>query len=987
MRFARESTGPTLAAVAILLHAAATTHADESSHRRFVRQVLPVLKAKCFACHGDKPDQIEGKFNATSRQGLLRGGESGEPAVVPGKPEESQLYKAIRWDGLEMPPKENDRLTAEQIEAIRQWIAAGAPWPDEAAQKRLLAEDWSGDAGGIRVATSGGLTEEWTNRGYKPEQLWAYQPLAKPAVPAIEGAAHPIDAFLQKRREQLGITPAPLADRRTLIRRVTYDLTGLPPTPEEIDAFVGDPAGDDEAWARLIDRLLASPRYGEQWARRWLDVVRYADSSGLANDYERGSAWRFRDYVIRAINDDKPYDQFIREQIAGDEIDAENPEMLVAVGFLRMGPWELTGMEVPKIARQRFLDDVTDIVGQVFLAHALACARCHDHKFDPVPTRDYYAIQACFATTQPAERPAPFLARENTTGFEERRYLRERLDEHRTVIARLSDKSIAAARAWYKEQELDANQFERVLEEVQRSGKAKNADVYDEVRRRIQRSGAPETQVPPRHAGFSVEDFGQEWIASKGIERLMWELERYEPVALSVYSGRTPQVKSMNTPFRMPADRLTAGELEETAILAAGDPFLPREPVRPGVLSVLAGPPVNDLRYAGRLPQGIVGRRRALADWIASEDNPLTPRVFVNRVWAWHFGRGIAANPSNFGATGKRPTHPELLDWLAATFLERGWSLKSLHRLILTSHAYRRSCEHPRAAELVAKDPDSSSYAVFRPQRLTAEELRDSLLAASGELNLAIGGIPVRPEIHLDVALQPRQVMGTFAPAWQPSPLPSQRHRRSIYVLKLRGLRDPAMEVFNEPNPDLSCEAREASTVTPQVLALFNSRSSYERALALAARVLRETQRNAVNGVAREARPPLREGEGANGRGQPDIDTAGQASSATQAIDRAFVLCFGRQPTGEERSLALEHWARMTARHEKLTFASPQRATEVVREAVEENTGEKFAFVERLNVMADFVPDLAPHDVDARTRGLAEVCLVLLNANEFIYVY
>ena len=931
---------------------AANVEPDQAAARQFVTDVLPVLKTKCFPCHGDKPDKIEGKLIATSRTGLLAGGESKEPAVVPGRPDKSLLYQAIRWDGLEMPPKENDRLTAAQIDAIGKWIKAGAPWPDEAEQKRLLASAWTaGDKDGVIVRTSGGLTSEWTNRRYKPEQLWAYQPLAKPAVPAA-GTEHPIDAFLTAKIAALGFAPAPLADRQTLIRRVTYDLIGLPPSPEEIEAFVSDSAGDEEAWSRLIERLLASEHYGEHWARHWLDVVRYADSSGFANDYERGSAWRYRDYVVRAFNDDKPYDQFVREQIAGDEIDPENPEMLVAVGFLRMGPWELTGMEVAKIARQRFLDDVTDSVGQVFLAHALACARCHDHKFDPVPTRDYYSIQAAFATTQPAERAAAFLACENTAGFDERKYLEERLVDHQSVISRLSDQSIAAARKWYDEQGLEATAFETALSGAQQSGK-RGGDVYGDVRRRMQQIGVKPEQIPPRHAGFSVEDFGRERIAQKGIERLKWELDRYEPAALSVYSGRTPPVKSINLPFRMPAERMTAGELERTSILTGGDPFSPLAAVAPGVLSALTVGQVPNRSSTNMPDDAVEGRRRALADWIASDKNPLTPRVIANRVWAWHFGRSIAGNPNNFGATGKRPTHPELLDWLAATLIERGWSLKELHRLILTSKAYRRSCDHPQAEEAAEKDPGGESYAVFRPRKLTTEELRDSLLAVSGELNRAAGGIPVRPEINLEVALQPRQVMGTFAPAWQPSPLPSQRHRRSLYVLKLRGLRDPAMEVFNEPNPDLSCEAREASTVTPQVFSLFNSRASYERALALAHRVLTEQ----VN------------------------------PSAASAIGRAFELTFGRAPTAGESQACLAQWEKMTARHEQLTLDPPQRPLEVVREAIEENTGEKFTFTERLNMARDFVPDLQPADVDARTRGLAEVCLVLINANEFIYVY
>jgi hypothetical protein len=350
------------------------------------------------------------------------------------------------------------------------------------------------------------------------------------------------------------------------------------------------------------------------------------------------------------------------------------------------------------------------------------------------------------------------------------------------------------------------------------------------------------------------------------------------------------------------------------------------------------------------VPETIEGRRAALADWIASPDNPLTARSIVNRIWLWHFGRGIAGNPNNFGATGKKPTHPELLDWLAAAFVEDGWSFKSMHRRIMLSQAYRRASQHPDAKRLTEIDPHGESYAVFAPRRLTAEELRDGMLAVSGELSREMGGIPVRPEMNLEAALQPRQVMGTFAPAWQPSPLPSQRHRRSIYALQIRGLRDPFMEAFNQPGPDASCEMRDASLVTPQVFSLFNSQASYDRALEFAHRVLSETTRR------------------------------------EEAVRRAFSLVFGRTPDSQELAACLAHWDTMTARRKDAPPADQKRPVEVVREAVEENTGEKFNFTERLDVYVDFVPDLQASEVDAPTRGLAEVCLVLLNANEFAYV-
>jgi mono/diheme cytochrome c family protein len=880
----------------------------------FATRVLPAFKARCLVCHGDDWAKVKGGLDLTSRAGLLRGGDSGTPAIVAGKATDSPLYKAVtRTDpGFSaMPPKDNDKLTDAQVKAIRDWIDGGAPWPSDRRVAEIVKE--AADASrraGVTVRTSGGLSPDWTNRMYKPEDLWAYQPLRKPAVPTSPGresgglSTNSIDALIGARLDTLGLKPAPPAKRRTLIRRVTFDLTGLPPTPKEIDDFVSDPGSDDAAFTKVVDRLLASPHYGEQMARHWLDVARYADSAGFANDYERGSAWRYRDYVVRSFNADKPYDRFVREQLAGNEIDPTDPELLVAVGFLRMGPWELTGMEVAKVARQRFLDDATDAVGQVFLGHALQCARCHDHKFDPVPTRDYYRVQAAFATTQLAERPAAFLNAENTADFTERKYLDTRRAAFEAALSRIQTTEAAARARW-----ATANPDKK-------------------------------GQKPPRHQFLSTADLGLERIARKGLERLKWEYDRYEPFALSVYSGHTPEVRAILAPFRVPKNP-NAGELQVSHILAGGDPFSPKEPVTPGVLSA-----VGDVT----IPATVEGRRKALADWIADAKNPLTARVMANRIWQWTMGTPLAGNPNNFGATGKKPTHPELLDWLAAEFVERGWSVKQLQRVILMSAVYRRGSQHPDPKAVAAKDPTGTSYAVFTPRRLAAEELRDAMLAASGELNPAVGGIPVRPEIHPAVGLQPRQVMGTFAPAWEPSPRPEQRHRRTLYALKLRGIRDPLLEVFNAPTPDVSCEVREVSTVAPQAFALFNGEATRARALAFAARSLKE------------------------------------AKTPEESVALAFRHALGRTPTRAESEVCLKHWQAMTERHRGLTFEKPGRPAEVVREAVEENTGEKFTFKEVLPAAADFVPDLHPADVTPEVRGLMEVCLVLFNTNEFAYL-
>ena len=927
----------------------------------FIRRVLPMMQDKCLSCHGRDEDKIKGGLDLRSLKDTLEGGDSEKPALVPGAPDASPFYLAVtrsHEDWKAMPPKDNDALTVEQIRYVKDWIAAGAPWPDGTRANEILAgkDKWSVEDGTM-VATSGGLAADWTDRRYKVENLWAYQPLKKPEVPNARPSpfaslqSSPVDAFINARLADSSLLPAPRAERRVLIRRVTFDLTGLPPTPEEVTAFLADPSDDVLAFATVVDRLLASPHYGEQWARHWLDVVRYADSSGFANDYARGNAWRYRDYVVRAFNADKPYDQFLREQIAGDEIAPNDAEARIATGFLRMGPWELTAMEVAKIARQRFLDDVTNSVGQVFLAHPLECARCHDHKFDPIPTRDYYSFQAVFATTQLAELPAAFAPGENTDGFDEKSYLEKREAHYRRELARLDTKLMAAARAWYAEKKIDPDTFERVVKSVTGKRNQRGFDSgFAEVRAALMKQGIAESQIPPVGVGFAPEDFGHERIARKGLERLNWDLDRYEPVAFGVYSGRTPDLKSVNSPMRVPDEPREHGLLEQTAILTGGDPFGASAPVTPGVLSAAATLGKMDAEL-GHVPVEIDGRRARLAAWIASPQNPLTARTFVNRIWLWHFGQALAGNPNNFGATGKKPTHPELLDWLSATFIEQGWSTKALHRLILSSDAYARSSSHPDPKLHDERDPGRLLYAAFKPRRLAAEELRDTFVAVSGELNRKVGGIPVRPEINREAALQPRQVMGTFAEAWQPSPLPAQRHRRSLYALKIRGQLDPFMEVFNAPSPDLSCEARDASTVTPQVFSIFNSEATLNRAVAFATRLLRET------------------------------------SSREQAITRAFDLAFGRAPAGDEMAEGLAHWDAMTARHAHVSVVKPAILREVVREAVEENTGEKFIFVEPLEVAADFVPDLHLSDVPVATRGLAELCLVLFNSNELSYVY
>ncbi len=872
----------------------------------FARKVLPLLTARCLACHGDRSKKVKASLDLGNRAGLLRGGESEEPALVPGEPLRSPLYLAVSRehedDWAAMPPKENDKLSAVEIAYIEDWITAGAPWPDAARRAKLLeGEDPWATEPGAAVKTSGGLTDAWSRRKYDPLGLWAYRPLKQPQVPAgtaRPGAAHPVDAFIDARLPE-GLGTAPQADARVLVRRATFDLTGLPPAPAEVDAFVAawreDPG---RAWSELVDRLLDSPHYGEQLARHWLDIVRYADSAGFSNDYPRPNAWRYRDYVVRSFNADKPYDRFVREQLAGDEIDPADPENLIAVGFLRMGPWEHTAMSVEAVTRQQFLDDVVNSVGVTFLASELRCARCHDHKFDPIPTRDYYRMQAVFAPVQFVDRQVPYQAFENRKGM-------------------------AAGKA----------RFARL---------AKQKGIRSILT-------LPASEQPVADFDRDSEKKGHAKVLKKRSQQLGRELKRYRPLAFSVYSGKNARRSSHQLIHRLPPEKERRGaRADDVHILAGGSLESPGEKIDPGVLSLFAGS-----RGGSALTTATEGRRRELADWIASRENPLTARVIVNRLWQWRFGQALAANPNNFGAQGARPSHPLLLDWLAGAFIERGWSLKRLDRLILSSAAYRRASSHPDPGKLAELDPRGVSYAVFRPRRLAAEELRDAMLAVSGELERELGGIPVRPEINEEVAMQPRHIMGSVGPAYQADALPSRRNRRTIYAERTRTLADPLLEVFNKPGPDLSCERRDSSTVAPQAFTLLNSPIVRARALAFAARLRKEKPGD------RRAR-----------------------------VVRAFRLAYQRAPSARELDDCLAHVDRATARHEARPPVRTEPPKHVVRRMVEEMTGLDFWWVEDLDLYADgYVPDLQPWDVDARTRALADLCLVLFNSNEFVYRY
>ncbi len=893
----------------------------------FLEKIQPLLEAKCLGCHGKTPDDIKGEYTMLTRESLIKGGESGEPAMIVGKPEKSRFWKSVTWkdDSIQMPPQERNRLNATEIANLKQWITDGAIWSDKKLPN--LTAKATTSTSESAMSTSGGQSPTWTRRTYKPEDVWAYQPIRRPPVPWKSLSSkqpiqrHPIDAFIQQKLQQKKLVSSKTAERKMLIRRASYDLTGLPPTATEINQF--DKAKSKQVWSQQIKRLLKSPQYGEQMAQMWIDIVRYADTSGFANDYERPNAWRYRDYLVRSFNADKPYDRFIIEQLAGDELDPEDPELLIATGFLRTGPWEHTGMSVAAVTRQLFLDDITQSVGVSFLAHSFRCAKCHDHKFDPVPTRDYYRIQAVFAPVQFADRKVAYLPFENISGFKNMKARTEKLiKETRSDQDALTQKSKTAIQNWLKEH---------------------NYKNLNEV---------PKDKRPPLGwFGLTELERSLRKINNKRISYFERELKRYESYAFSVYNGPPTNYSSTKAVNLLPGPKKQQGKAQQIFILAGGAVTSPTDLVSPGVLSAVAGSNNKQAPTAwNTIPQSREGRRLAFARWIASSNNTLTARVIVNRIWQLHFGTGLVSTPNNFGQKGDKPSHPELLDWLATWFMDHGWSIKKLHHLIMTSNTYQQS-SHPVDQKLVQNvDPSNRLLSHFPTRRMTAEQIRDSLLFMTGELNLEMGGPGVFPEINWEVALQPRHIMGSVAPAYQPMQQPEQRNRRTLYAFRYRTLSDPMLDVFNRPGSEISCERRDETTVTPQAFALFNGQFTHDRAIALAHKIKQETK------------------------------------SKPAAIDRIFQQIVLRAPESHERNLALKHVNEMQEYHQSKPPQKVALPTEVKREMIEELTGKSFSWTEKLDLNENYVQDLKPWDVDAETRALAELCLVLMNSNEFIYL-
>jgi hypothetical protein len=655
---------------------------------------------------------------------------------------------------------------------------------------------------------------------------WAFKPIARPAVPEPSGhkfsTTNPVDKFLLARLEAKGLTFAPPADKRTLLRRVYFDLIGLPPTPEEVEAFLKDTGTD--AYEKVVEKLLASPHYGERQALAWLDLVRFAESDGFKADDTRPSAWRYRDYVIAGFNADKPYDRFVREQLAGDELFPGDADAVIATGFLRHFPYEYNAVDV-ELKRQDLLNDVTDTTAAAFLGLTLGCAKCHDHKTDPLTQRDYYRFQAFFAGFWPVEKPLG--SPEQLAEAERKRAAWDaRTAELRHQMAEIEkpvrEKATAKERGRFQPEH------------------AKLLDIPTEERTPLQRQLAllVEKQVYTRNKITAAQMKGvadrDKW---EGMAKRMAELEKDRP-------ADPPTVMAMTD---------LGAECPPTKLLKRGSWRSPGEDLAPGFLSAI------DDRDANVTPTklGTSGRRSALAEWIASPKNPLTARVMVNRIWQGHFGRGIVASPSDFGVTGDRPTHPELLDWLANEFVSHGWSVKHTHRLIVTSAAYRQGARGDGAG--AKADPENTLLWQFPRRRLDGETLRDAMLAAAGLLNPKAGGPGVFPELPAEVK----------ANNWKVSADPAERNRRSVYVFVKRNLRYPFFSLFDSPERTETCARRFTTTTAPQALTLLNDAIVIGYAKALAQRVEKEAGT------------------------EPD-----------DVIGRAFARTLSRPPTTEERDAA-----------------------------------------------------------------------------------
>ncbi|MEZ5400648.1 MAG: PSD1 and planctomycete cytochrome C domain-containing protein [Bryobacteraceae bacterium] len=758
-------------------------------------QAVAVLQRNCLACHG--AGFKASNLDLSTRDSILAGGERGA-AMVPNYPEKSRLYVfATHEQNPAMPP--GKKLASADLDVLRRWILAGAPWPT-AAQAHNDADAKAA----MRAMEERPITAEERN-------FWAFRKPRRVNPPAL-GEANPVDAFLKQTWREKKLTPAPEADRRTLVRRAYLDITGLPPAPGEVDAFVNDES--PEAWEKLVDKLLASPHYGERWARFWLDVVRYSDSGGYEYDRERDNAWRYRDWVVTAFNSGKPYDWFIREQIAGDEYpaanEAEHRARMVATGFLRLGPENNLKTEM---TRQDELDDIVATTSLSFLGLTVGCARCHNHKFDPIPQKDYYRIQSVFFSTKAQEYP---LVDDATVAAHKAG--NKRIDELQKPHKELR----AAIEKPHKEAifEEKVSKLAPYMVEAWRTPADKRTEGQRLNARQIEKT----LQVKDEEiqARMSADERARFEAAGKAIAELNKQRPAPYPSAMAIAEqGREP----------LPS-----------YFLHRGSPDNKGSRMEPGVFTVANWKEFEPLTP----PAGAKTswRRRGFAEWIASPENPLTARVMVNRIWQRHFGRGIVGTANNFGKKGEEPTHPELLDWLATEFVRTGWSVKALDKLMLMSKAYRMASDDVESSREI---DDANRYVWRMPrQRLDIETIRDNMLAVAGTLDAKVGGPAMYP--YIDPALYQASSKRTWTSQADDDPA---TWRRSIYVFNKRSIRYPLFESFDQPDMITSCSRRNTSVTAPQALLMMNNASVRLHAAKFAERLETEAGADARRQVER----------------------------------------------------------------------------------------------------------------------------------------
>ena len=871
-------------------------HAIAAAPLTFEKDIRPILKAHCFDCHGEG-DKLKGGLDLRLRRQMLTGGDEG-PVIVPGEPDRSRLFKQVESGEM---PKRDKKLTREQVTLIKQWIATGA--------KTARAEP-------AELGKDGSITEE-------ERAFWSFLPIRQPKIPTTKSkdrARTPVDAFLVSAMTKQRLAFSPDAEKVTLLRRASFDLIGLPPTPAEVESFLVDKSPD--AYERLIDRLLESPHYGERWGRHWLDVAGYADSDGYSDaDPVRNYAYKYRDYVIRSFNADKPFDQFIIEQLAGDELaratqadaqaaltDPQKRELLIATGFLRMGA---DGTATPAVAdpdavRNQVLADTIKIVSTSLLGLSVGCAQCHDHRYDPIPQTDYYRLRAVI---EPAYDPKNWRTPDQRLVSLYTEAERKKADEVEAEAKKLADEK-ETKQKHYIEEALTKHlmeKFEPPLREQLRAAYDTPADKRTAEQKKLLADN-PSVNI---NAG----------VLYQYNQKAADELKAMDAKIADIRTNKPPE--DFISVLTEPADKLPV-----TYRFHRGDPKQAKEAIGPGGLTVLA-PPGQSVEWPEKDPNlATSGRRLAFARWLTSGTNPLVARVLVNRVWFHHFGRGLVGTPSDFGTMGERPSHPELLDWLASDFVEHGWQLKRLHKLILTSTAYRQSSHRDPRRE--RRDPENHFYWRKPIQRLDAEVIRDAILSASGVFNDKMFGppVPVRPDVQGQIVVGVDKTEGDNKMPVEVA-LNGEEFRRGVYVQVRRSRPLAMLHAFDAPVMEVNCERRQSSTVATQSLMLMNSQFILDQAAHFAQRLQNET----------------------------GDDRAGQ-------IARAWQLAFSRSPTDSERTDALAFLSRQTD-HLK-TIREEER--------VETKDAKKN---DKPKITAKPAPEL---------QALTNLCQALLSANEFLYV-